>query len=84
LRGLTPTELKVAHLVADSQSNPDIAGRLFLSGRTVEVHVSHILTKLDARSRVEIARETAAHRPAADRPPAPTPRRPAAPGASTG
>jgi DNA-binding CsgD family transcriptional regulator/tetratricopeptide (TPR) repeat protein len=58
---LTPTELEVARLVADGQSNPDIAARLFLSRRTVEVHVSHILAKLDARSRVEIAKEAAAH-----------------------
>ncbi len=64
---LTPTELKVSHLVADGQSNPDIAATLFLSRRTVEVHVSHILTKLDARSRVEIAREAAAHRLASPR-----------------
>jgi DNA-binding CsgD family transcriptional regulator len=52
---LTPTERKVAHLLADGQSNPDIASRMFLSRRTVEVHVSHILTKLDARSRTEVA-----------------------------
>jgi len=65
---LTPTELKVARLVADGQSNPDIAAGLFLSRRTVEVHVSHILTKLDARSRVEIAREATAYRPATGRP----------------
>jgi DNA-binding NarL/FixJ family response regulator len=58
---LTPTELKVAHLVADGQSNPDIAARMFLSRRTVEVHVSHIMTKLDARSRVDIARAAADH-----------------------
>ena len=39
-------------------------GRLedvFLSPRTVQSHVSHILTKLDARSRVEIGRAVARH-----------------------
>ena len=78
---LTPTELTVAYLVADGLPNPDIAARLFLSRRTVEVHVSHILAKLGARSRVEIAREAAAHPPAAH--PAAAPDRPAAaPGAS--
>jgi DNA-binding NarL/FixJ family response regulator len=81
---LTPTELKVAYLVADGLANPDIAARLFLSRRTVEVHVSHILAKLGARSRVEIAREAAAHPPAADQPVASTADRPAAtPDAST-
>jgi DNA-binding NarL/FixJ family response regulator len=58
---LTPAELKITALVAAGNSNPDIAAELFLSRRTVEVHVSHILTKLDARSRVEIARLAAEH-----------------------
>ncbi|MBV8933951.1 MAG: helix-turn-helix transcriptional regulator [Kutzneria sp.] len=60
---LTPTELKVAHLVASGSSNPDIASALFLSRRTVQTHVSHILAKLGAHSRSQIARE-AAHHPA--------------------
>jgi len=58
---LTPTELKVARLVEQGHANPDIAASLFLSRRTVEVHVSHILTKLGVRSRVQIARMAAAH-----------------------
>jgi DNA-binding CsgD family transcriptional regulator len=61
---LTPTELKIAELIAAGQSNPDIAAALWLSRRTVQSHVSHILTKLDARSRVEIARAAYAHAPA--------------------
>jgi len=52
---LTRTELSVAELVAQGRSNPDIAERLVLSRRTVESHVSHILTKLQARSRREVA-----------------------------
>jgi DNA-binding CsgD family transcriptional regulator len=52
---LTPTELRVAFFVADGLSNPGIATQLFLSPRTVQTHVSHILAKLDARSRAEIA-----------------------------
>jgi DNA-binding NarL/FixJ family response regulator len=52
---LTATEQKVARLVAAGSSNPDIASDLFLSRRTVEVHVSHILAKLGARSRIELA-----------------------------
>jgi DNA-binding CsgD family transcriptional regulator/tetratricopeptide (TPR) repeat protein len=54
---LTPTELRVARLVAGGHPNPDIAAMLYVSRRTVEVHVSHILSKLGVRSRVEIARE---------------------------
>jgi DNA-binding CsgD family transcriptional regulator len=58
-QALTPTELRVAQLVASGASNPDIATQLFLSRRTVETHVSHILSKLNARSRVDIARRAA-------------------------
>jgi DNA-binding CsgD family transcriptional regulator len=54
---LTPTELKIADQVAQGQSTPKIAESMFLSRRTVQTHVSHILSKLGARSRVEIARE---------------------------
>jgi DNA-binding CsgD family transcriptional regulator/tetratricopeptide (TPR) repeat protein len=54
---LTPTETKIAALVAEGLSNPQIAAGLFLSPRTVATHVSHILGKLDVRSRIDIARE---------------------------
>jgi DNA-binding CsgD family transcriptional regulator len=56
---LTLTEQKIARLVAEGQSNPDIASQLFLSRHTVESHVRHILAKLNAVSRVEIARAVA-------------------------
>jgi DNA-binding CsgD family transcriptional regulator len=61
---LTPTEAKVASLVAEGRSNPDIAAELFLSRNTVQTHVSHILAKLEARSRTEIVRAALAHPPA--------------------
>jgi DNA-binding NarL/FixJ family response regulator len=54
---LTPTELRVAALVARGCSNPDIAAELLLSRRTIQTHVSHILTKLGHTSRIDIARE---------------------------
>ena len=54
---LTPTELKVAALVAQGASTSDIAQGMFLSRRTVQTYISRILTKLDAKSRVEIVRE---------------------------
>jgi DNA-binding CsgD family transcriptional regulator/tetratricopeptide (TPR) repeat protein len=56
---LTPSEVKVADLVAEGLSNRQIADRLVLSTRTVESHVSHILAKLGVRSRVDIARRVA-------------------------
>ncbi|MBS2533650.1 AAA family ATPase [Catenulispora sp. NF23] len=52
---LTETETRVADLVRSGWSNPEIAKRLLLSRRTVETHVSHILAKLQAGSRREIA-----------------------------
>jgi len=61
---LTPTELKVARLVAEGYSNPDIAAKLFLSRNTVQTHVSHILAKLSARSRAQIISEAFRHPPA--------------------
>jgi DNA-binding CsgD family transcriptional regulator len=54
---LTPTELKIVDLVARGMSNPEIAVHLFLSRRTVQTHVSHVLAKLNLHSRIDIARE---------------------------
>ena len=62
---LTPAEAKIAALVAQGMTNPQIAARLFLSHRTVATHVSHILGKLDVRSRIDIAREATDRRAAA-------------------
>jgi DNA-binding CsgD family transcriptional regulator len=56
---LTPTEIKIAGFVEGGLSNPDIAARMLLSGRTVATHVSHILKKLGVHSRTDIARESA-------------------------
>ncbi len=64
---LTPTEVKVAGLIAGGRSNPDIAAELFLSRNTVQTHVSHILTKLGAQSRVEIVAEALRHTSPSDR-----------------
>jgi DNA-binding CsgD family transcriptional regulator/tetratricopeptide (TPR) repeat protein len=54
---LTPTEVKIAALVARGDSTPEIARSMFLSRRTVQTYISRILTKLDAKSRVEIVGE---------------------------
>jgi DNA-binding NarL/FixJ family response regulator len=50
---LTARELEVLRLVARGLSNPAIAADLVISRKTASVHVSHILTKLGARSRGE-------------------------------
>jgi DNA-binding CsgD family transcriptional regulator/tetratricopeptide (TPR) repeat protein len=54
---LTPTEVRVAAMVAGGAATPDIARGMFLSRRTVQTHISHILTKLGAKGRVDIVRE---------------------------
>ncbi len=51
---LTERELAVAMLVADGRTNREIASRLFVSVRTVEVHIGRMFTKLDVRSRGEL------------------------------
>ncbi|MFP3467397.1 helix-turn-helix transcriptional regulator [Leifsonia sp. SIMBA_070] len=53
--GLTSRETQVASLVADGETNKAIAGRLFVSIRTVESHVQNALVKLGLRSRTELA-----------------------------
>ena len=52
---LTDRELEVLRLVAVGRTNREIARDLFLSPRTVDMHVRNILRKLDCRSRVEAA-----------------------------
>ncbi len=52
---LTPRELEVATLAAQGLTNREIASQLYLSVRTVEVHVDHILTKLGFHSRTQLA-----------------------------
>jgi DNA-binding CsgD family transcriptional regulator len=59
---LTPTELRVASLVARGMSNPDIAATVFVSRRTVRFHISSILRKLGVSSRVELAVIVSEHR----------------------
>ena len=50
-QALTRRETEVAMLAARGLTNREIAARLYLSVRTVEVHIDHILTKLGFRTR---------------------------------
>ncbi len=52
---LTPREREVATLVAQGLTNREIAERLYLSERTAQNHVQHILTKLGLPNRGQIA-----------------------------
>jgi DNA-binding CsgD family transcriptional regulator len=52
---LTPQEAQVAHLAREGLSNREIASRLFLSPRTVEYHLRKVFTKLQIKSRQELA-----------------------------
>ncbi len=53
---LTPTERRVAELVAEGLTNQDVAAALFVSPRTVEFHLRNIFRKLDVHTRGELAR----------------------------
>lgn len=52
---LTSREREVAAMVAVGLTNRDVAERLHLSVRTVDVHVDHILTKLGFHTRTQLA-----------------------------
>jgi DNA-binding NarL/FixJ family response regulator len=52
---LTARELEIARLVAKGRSNQEIANELFISLRTVQTHVSNILSKLEVGSRAAVA-----------------------------
>ena len=55
LSALTPREQEVLELLAEGNSNREIAAKLFIAPKTASVHVSNILAKLGASSRTEAA-----------------------------
>jgi DNA-binding CsgD family transcriptional regulator len=52
---LTPTERRVAELLAEGLTNTQVAERMFVSAATVKTHVAHIFKKLDVHNRTELA-----------------------------
>ncbi len=50
---LTPRELATLRLIADGQSNKEIASQLGISERTVKTHLGHLFEKLGVTSRTE-------------------------------
>ncbi|WBB80933.1 AAA family ATPase [Micromonospora sp. WMMD882] len=60
---LTPREREVLALVAEGLTNREIGQRLFISERTIGVHVSHIFDKLQVRTRVQASAIHLRHRP---------------------
>lgn len=53
--GLSDREMDVVRLIAEGMSNKQIASRLFISVRTVESHVRHVLTKASLENRTQLA-----------------------------
>jgi DNA-binding CsgD family transcriptional regulator len=53
--GLTQTQHRVATLIAQGQTNREVAAAMFVTVNTVQTHVRHIFQKLGVRSRTELA-----------------------------
>ena len=56
LDGLTEREREVLTLIAEGLTNLEIAGRLFISIKTVQTHRAHIMEKLNLHDRTELVR----------------------------
>ncbi|WUJ56457.1 LuxR C-terminal-related transcriptional regulator [Kribbella sp. NBC_00382] len=55
MSALTARELEILGFLVAGRSNGEIAKELFISGKTVSVHVSNILRKTGTASRLEAA-----------------------------
>ena len=58
---LTPTEQRIADLVAEGMTNREVASSLFVTTKTVESALTRVYRKLGVRSRTELARFLADH-----------------------
>jgi predicted ATPase/DNA-binding CsgD family transcriptional regulator len=58
-QSLTPAEQKVAALVAEGLTNPQVGARLFISRHTVDSHLRHVYAKLGVATRAELATRVA-------------------------
>jgi DNA-binding NarL/FixJ family response regulator len=58
---LTRREIEVLRLLGEGLTNRQIGGRLFISPKTVEHHVSRVYSKLDLTTRAEAAAYAARH-----------------------
>lgn len=56
LDGLTDREREVLTLIAEGLTNQEIAGRLYISIKTVQTHRAHIMEKLNLHDRTELVR----------------------------
>ncbi|MCS0543024.1 response regulator transcription factor, partial [Aeromonas veronii] len=51
---LTEREMEVLQCLVEGMSNKEIADRLFISDKTVKIHVSKIFKKFDVKSRSQV------------------------------
>jgi DNA-binding CsgD family transcriptional regulator len=63
VESLTPSERRVAELVATGRSNREVAQALFVSRATVETHLRSVFRKLDVASRDQLAPLLSEHAP---------------------
>ena len=70
---LTPAERRVAELVAEGRSNREVADALYVTVRTVEANLTRIYSKLNLRSRAELAARWHAGSTSGSSTPGPTP-----------
>jgi len=61
LSGLTDRELEVCRLLAYGHTNAEVAGKLAVSGRTVEAHRARIMAKLQLRTRADLVQFALQH-----------------------
>lgn len=58
---LTETELRVARLVAEGLTNPQVAQRLYVERSTIHTHMKSIFRKLGIKTRTELAVQITTH-----------------------